>query len=300
MPSFQVAVGRFLSRLLARPLVDKGSFAKLRSALDKNGRMAPLPKGTTIEAVPHLNGEWVRPPEGVPGRVFYYLHGGGFCAGSCLSHRAFVARAAQATEASGFHLAYRLAPEHPFPAALDDAVAGYEFLLKIGISGKQILLAGDSAGGGLVLSLLLRLRDAGRPLPAAGICLSPLVDATLTSDSFKGMANADPMLTQGFLERCVDAYAGATDRRDPMLSPIAANLIGLPPLMIHVGSEELLLDDAKGLGKAAREAGVDVTLHIWEGCFHNFMAMGFIPEARAAMLLLGSFGRGKCEASRIV
>jgi acetyl esterase/lipase len=226
--------------------------------------------------------QWIRWPGGSD-RVLLYLHGGAYCLGSVHTHRELMGRMAQATGCRVLALDYRLAPEHPFPAGLEDLLAAYGWLLAQGIDPAQIFLAGDSAGGGLTVAGLLALRDAGMPLPGGGICLSPWVDLTLSGASIQERAKADPILDPASLARYAAAYAGETPLTAPLLSPLYAALHGLPPLLIQVGADEILLDDALGLARKAREAGVDVTLQVWPGLFHVFQTVAFLPETRQAL-----------------
>ncbi|MEL0029121.1 MAG: alpha/beta hydrolase, partial [Perlucidibaca sp.] len=199
-----------------------------------------------------------------------YLHGGAFFAGSPRTHRVIGRALARALGASVFLCDYRLAPEHPHPAALEDALAAWQGLLAMGYRPDQLIIAGDSAGGGLALSLTLALRDQDQPLPLALLLVSPLVDLSLGSDAMRSMAARDPMLSQALLARAVDWYRSDLPADDPQLSPIQADLTSLPPMLIQVGSEEVLLDDALALERQARAAGVCVECQIWPGLWHDF------------------------------
>ncbi|HEX8732564.1 MAG TPA: alpha/beta hydrolase, partial [Ktedonobacterales bacterium] len=187
------------------------------------------------------------------------------------------------TRARALWLDYRLAPECPFPAAVDDALAGYRWLLEQGVAPQRIVFAGDSAGGGLALATMLAAREAGLPLPAGATLLSPWTDLTGESSSAKSRAAVDPMVRGAGIAAGGRAYLAGADPRTPLASPLFADLHGLPPLLVHVGDAETLLDDSRSLAQRARDAGVEVTLHIWPGMFHVFPIFpALLPEARAA------------------
>jgi monoterpene epsilon-lactone hydrolase len=242
--------------------------------------------GAKIERVESpVKGEWISPVEGPASeRVVYYLHGGGYISGSAKSCRPITATLARLGGARVFGLDYRLAPEHHFPAGLDDALAGYRWLLSQRTDPRSIAIVGDSAGGGMTLALALRLRDAGEPLPACLVCLSPWTDMTSESDSLTANSDRDSMFVADDIERYAHAYLGDYSRRDPLASPLLANLAGLPPLLIQVGREEVLLDDARNLHAKIHAAGGSSALHIYENVPHGWhYGAPFVPEARAAL-----------------
>jgi acetyl esterase/lipase len=218
-----------------------------------------------------------------------YVHGGGFVAGSPLSHRSITVALARL----GFEVwvpDYRLAPEHPFPQGLEQLVALYGEASHGLSADQQLLLAGDSAGGGLVLSLMLMLKDQGRALPAAGALLSPLVDLTLSGHSIEANARRCAMFSRAPLERGVALYLGGQDARLPLASPVRAKLHGLPPLIIHVGKNETLLDDAVALSEACQRDGVKAQLRIWPAVPHVWQLFGrYIPEARQSLREVSDF-----------
>ncbi len=219
-----------------------------------------------------------------------YLHGGGYVIGSPRSHRHLAAAIATAAGSSALLLEYRCAPEAPFPAAVDDAVAAYRWLLDQGVSAGGIAIAGDSAGGGLTVATLLALRDAGLALPAAGVCISPWVDLTCSGASYATKAVADPIVKRAGVDEMARAYLGAADRRTPLASPLFADLRGLPPLLIQVGSEEVLLDDSVQLAERARAAGVDTTLEVWDQMIHVWhWFLPLLDEAEEAVAAVGRF-----------
>ncbi len=239
--------------------------------------------------------EWIVPQGVDTPRVVLFLHGGGYYCGSIASHRTLAANVAHACVARSLLIDYRLAPEHPFPAAIQDATAAYEFLLGQGYAPGQIMVAGDSAGGGLALALLVHLRDehlrdAHKPLPAAAICLSPWLDLTLSGSSWAANAKKDLMLDANELRQAAEIYLRGEDPRAPLASPCFADLSGLPPLLIQVGSPELLVSDSTYLAEKARAAGVEVTLELWPGMQHEWQfAARILPEAREALSHIGAF-----------
>ena len=234
---------------------------------------------------------WMITPGIVKDRAILYLHGGGYIEGSITSHQDLAQRISKVSETRMLILDYRLAPEHPFPAALEDSVCAYEWLINSeGYDPKNLIIAGDSAGGGLSIATLVKLRDQGVPLPAAAICLSPWTDLAATGDSIKLKLHEDPFITPEELMFDSRLYLGKTDPKNPYASPLYANFKGLPPLCIQVGSAEIILDDSTRLAKRAREAGVEVQLDIWEDMIHVFQAFAFIaPESTEGINKIGEF-----------
>jgi len=251
-----------------------------REAYDGLGALLPAAEGVAVEKVDAggVPAEWIGAGDGP---VVVYVHGGGYCIGSLDSHRSMLTHLASAVAGRVLAVDYRLAPEHPFPAALDDACAAYRWVVAGGADPAQVVIAGDSAGGGLTLATLVALRDAGDPLPAAGVCLSPWADLTQSGATMSEKADVDPMVHAEDLARWAAAYAGSDhDPGSSGLSPLFADLSGLPPLLVEVGTAEVLLDDARRLAERARAAGVDVTLFEGEDLIHvwHFFA-GAVPEA---------------------
>lgn len=223
-------------------------------------------------------------------RVVLYLHGGGYCVGSATTHRALAAHIARAAGAVAYVPNYRLAPEYPHPAALHDAVAAYRWLLAQGIDPVSIILAGDSAGGGLALATAVSLRDTGLPLPAALVLISPWADLSLSGDTLKSHAARDPMLSHSITSLWARLYAGALPVTHPLCSPLFAQLDGLPPMLIQVGSEEVLLSDSQRLALRAEAAGVPTRLHVYERMWHDFQVQaGLLHESDAAIFEIGAF-----------
>lgn len=261
-----------------------GPIAEQRARQERSARYFRPPKAVRCREI-SANGipaEWIEAPLASSG-VILYLHGGAYALGSINSHRQWIARLAGATGRRALAINYRLAPEHPFPAALEDALSAYHWLLDQGSEPAQIFIAGDSAGGGLALAALLALRDGGEPLPAGAICFSPWTDLTLSGASMQGKADLDPILDPDSLRKYAAYYAGDHDLSEPLISPLFAELSGLPPLLIQVGTDEILLDDATRLAERAREAGVSVTLEIGDEMFHVFHMFSFLPETKKAV-----------------
>lgn len=230
----------------------------------------PLDPAIRLERV-DANGvpaEWTKFASPDASRALLFIHGGGYVAGSVQSHRPIATAAAEALGCPVLALDYRRAPEHRFPAAVEDVIAAYSHLLGRGIPARHIAIGGDSAGGGLTMALLIAARDRGLPLPACGWCISPWVDLTCSGASLENKAAVDPMIQKPYLQELVGVYLGDADPRSPLASPVYADLAGLPPLLIQVGSAETLLDDAVALAGRAGAADVRVTLEIWPEMIH--------------------------------
>jgi acetyl esterase/lipase len=221
--------------------------------------------------------------------VLLYLHGGGYLLGSIATHRALAARIAEAAGIRALIIDYRLAPEHPFPAALEDALAAYDFLLGQGFAPERVAIGGDSAGGGLTLATLLSLRDSGRPLPGAAIALSPWTDLAATGESIQ--TRDDPMLgSKDDLVATASLYLDGADPRTPTASPLYADLAGLPAIAIQVGTAEKLLDDSTRVADRIRGAGGQVDLEVYDDLIHVFQSLApHVPESLEAIEKLGSF-----------
>jgi acetyl esterase/lipase len=238
--------------------------------------------------------QWITAP-GVPqGRLIIYFHGGAYAACSPTTHQDLISRLSRASGAAALGVDYRLAPEHVFPAAVEDSIAAYNWALGHGFEPGNIVLAGDSAGAGLVLSVLLAAKDSGVPLPAAGVCFSPWVDLECIGSSMSANDHLDDFIKYGGLSAKAQSYLGDADPKHPLASALFADLTGLPPLLIHVGSAETLLDDSTRLGEVAEKAGVDVTLKIWDDMVHVWQAFAAIlPEGQQSIEETGSFIREK-------
>lgn len=295
MASVRGRIVRLLLQYRIVRVVKEGApVAEQRKVMERASALALLPRGTRTEAVTvgGVPGEWVTTPGVATDRALLYLHGGSYTAGSPRTHRALVARLARTSGARGLTLDYRLAPEHRFPAAVEDATAAYRWLLASGIRPEHVVVAGDSAGGGLALALALALREAGDPLPAGVACISPWTDLAGTGESVVTRAKVDPMLSPAEMGPGARRYLGDVDPRTPLASPLYADLRGLPPLLVQVGDAEILLDDSTRLAERARAAGVEARLRVWPGMWHVWHAFApFVPEASRAIDELGAFAR---------
>ncbi len=239
-----------------------------------------------------VKAEWIAAPKAAADRVILYCHGGGYVLGSIHSHRDMCERLSRAGEARVLALDYRLAPEHPFPAAVEDATAAYRWLLKQGIRPKRIAISGDSAGGGLTFATLLALKKAGDPMPACATPLSPWVDLEGLGESMTSKVNEDPMVAKHLIEQMGKTYVQSGNLRDPLAAPLYGDLRGLPPLLVQVGSRETLLDDAVRMAEKAKKAGVDVELDVWQGQIHVWQIFASrLDEGEQAIQKLGAFIR---------
>ena len=292
-----------IQAIRSQPDLHGAPIEQRRAAMEAVTVMFPVPDDVTREPVDAggVPAEWIAAPGTDADRIIYYLHGGGYAIGSINTHREMISRLSRASGARALAIDYRLAPEHPFPAAIEDATTAYRWLLSTGVDPARVVIAGDSAGGGLTVATLISLRDAGDPLPAAAVCLSPWVDLEMTGDSMTTKAEADPMITQKDVLEGAQAYLNGADPRAPLASPIHADLSGLPPLLIHVGTAEVLLDDSTRLAERARSAGVDVTLEPWDDMIHVFQFFAsMLPEAQQAIDRMGEFVRQHTGAKAAV
>ncbi len=290
--AFEVVVG-FLRE--ADLLGGGKSPEELRAAMNATSTAAPLPDGVTREPVDvgGVPAEWTRTADAAADAALLYLHGGGYVIGSPATHRNLCVSLATELGAPVLSIDYRLAPEHPHPAAVDDATAAYRWLLDEGFAPDRLAIAGDSAGGGLTIATLLKLRDEGVPLPAAAAPISPWVDIAMTGDTMRTLADDDPLVNPAGLRNLAGWFIGDGDALDPYASPLYADLAGLPPLLIHVGEVETLLDDARRIHDRLLAAGVDSTLVVFPEMVHVFHAfVGIVPEAADAIAQIGRYLRG--------
>jgi monoterpene epsilon-lactone hydrolase len=289
MTSFQAKIAKKVLQIQPYGWA-KGTVDEQRSRQEKTTRYVKIPKEIHCQPfkINDISAEWISCSPAVDG-VILYLHGGAYSLGSINVHREYLARLALSTRVKVLAINYRLAPEHPFPAALEDSVTTYHWLLEQGYASSRIVIAGDSAGGGLTVSTLLSIRDAGDPLPACAICISPWLDLTFPGKSIKTKAINDSILNFDQLEIYAKYYAGDFDRNLPLISPAFADLKGLPPLLIHVGTNEILLGQAIQFVENARIFGVDVTLETWEGMFHVFQILSFLPETHKSLDQITTF-----------
>ncbi len=233
---------------------------------------------------------WISHREHCEPRVVIYLHGGGYVIGSNHTHMELACRIAKASRAQVMMLDYRLAPEHPFPAALDDALTAYRYLLGQNILPEQIMFAGDSAGGGLTLSVLQNIRDQDLPIPAGGVCLSPWLDLTCSLSSRSRRLHRDPLITPDRVRLFARHYSAAHDAKHPSISPYFGSLQGLPPVLMQVGGDEILLTECKHFHRRARQSKAPVTLEVWPHMFHVWhFAARVLPEGRQAIRDIGGF-----------
>jgi acetyl esterase/lipase len=285
-----------IQQLKANPLLEQPEIEAVRAGFEQMAALFPVPADVKCEPVTAgaVKAEWVTAPGAASDRVILHLHGGGYVIGSINTHRALAAGLSRAAKARVLLIGYRLAPEHPHPAAVEDATAAYRWLLAQGLSPKRVAIAGDSAGGGLTIATLVALRDAGEKLPAAGVCLSPWVDLEGIGDSMRTKAELDPMVKKDGLVQLATLYLGGKHPRTPLAAPLYADLSGLPPLLILVGTSETLLDDASRIAERARKAGVAVTYEPAEGMIHVWQLFAsMLDEGQQSIERIGEYVRSK-------
>ena len=288
----QQQLDSLIQMLKAQPIDPNASIEKTRAGFEQMTVMLPVEADVKCEPVNAggIKAEWVSAPGADAGRVILYLHGGGYVIGSINTHRAISGRISRAAKARVLLIDYRLAPEHPFPAAVEDSIAAYRYLLAQGTRPGRIAVAGDSAGGGLAIATLVAIKEAKLPMPAAGVGLSPWVDLEGIGESMTTKAKADPMVQKDGLLQMAAAYLAGKDPRSPLAAPLYADLSGLPPLLIQVGTAETLLDDATRLAERARKSGVNVTLEPWENMVHVWQAFApILDEGQQAIDKIGAF-----------
>jgi acetyl esterase/lipase len=270
-------------------------WAERRQRLDEVGSFWPVASDVKLDPVDldGVPGEWSAVPGSDPSRVLLFFHGGGYCSGSLRSHRRMVTEAGRSAGIRTLAVGYRLAPEHPFPAAMEDALTAWRFLRKQGIAARHIAVGGDSAGGGLAIVLNNELRDAKEELPGCAWLVSPWTDLTMSGSTLTTKDNVDPIIHAGYLGELADACVPpGTGRKDPRVSPLYAELNGLPPILIQVGSAETLLEDATRFAAAAGAADVSVTLEIWPHMIHAWpMWNAHLKSGRSALAHAGAFMR---------
>jgi acetyl esterase/lipase len=276
------------AKLASRPRSD--DYRQRRRDFDARSLEYGVPRDVTVEPVTAggVRAEWTSTPKDSSDRALLFLHGGGYVIGSLDSHRHLVAEAGRAAGCWALALDYRLAPEHPFPAAVEDAVAGYRYLLARGLKPGRIAIAGDSAGGGLVVAAMVAIREAGLAQPGCGWCISPWVDMEMLGETMTSKSAADPMVQKAGVAEMARLYLNGADPRSPLAAPLYADLSGLAPLLIQVGAAETLLDDAIRLAKLAGAADVRVDLQIWPEMIHVWPL--FHPELKAGLRALDAAG----------
>jgi monoterpene epsilon-lactone hydrolase len=292
MPSIRSRIFYLLLKYQKSPFDSNNTLQRQRALLESQAKHAPMPPRVDVQriTVGNLSAEWLLPLGASRDRAVLYLHGGGYTMGSCNTHRALAARISVACKTPLLLIEYRLAPEYPFPAALEDSTDAFRWLIIQGISSRKIAIAGDSAGGGLAVATTLALRDKGNPLPVAVACLSPWTDLTVSGDSISTRAKADPLISRESSLKHAAWYVGQHDPGSPLVSPINADLRGLPPMLIQVGDYEILRSDSVRLGETARQVGVDATLEVWDGMWHVWHLFArFVPEAQRAIDKIGAF-----------
>jgi epsilon-lactone hydrolase len=267
-----------------------------RQGLEALSALTPLAKDINVEktSIEGIPAEWVTAPNAVEDRVFLYLHGGAYIMGSCNTHRYIASKLARSTAARVLVPEYRLAPENPFPAAIEDAVKVYRWLISSGFAPDKIIIGGDSAGGGLTLATLISLKDEEEALPALAVLLSPWTDMEGTGESMETRADVDPWLSPDASRTTPALYIRDMDPRHPLVSPIYADLSGLPTMLVHVGNDEILLSDSARLVDRARASGVEITFKIWDEMWHVFQTFA-ISEGQQAIDEIGDFVRKHLE-----
>jgi monoterpene epsilon-lactone hydrolase len=276
----------------ADPYSPTKTIEELRGTSAATGAAIPLPDGATYAIVDAngVNAEWVEAAGSSQDRTFMFIHGGGYYRGSAAGSRATAAYISAATEARVFSTDYRLAPEHPFPAAIDDVLTAYQWVLSQGVDPKRTVVGGVSAGGGLTLALLLKLKDIGGTLPAAAVPISAWTDMKQTGETLVSKADVDPTISKAYLDRMSESYLNGADPGTPLASPLYGDLSGLPPLLVQVGTAETLMDDSRVFAERATSAGVDVTYEPWEDMIHGWHGSPHIlPEAREAIVSIGDY-----------
>jgi monoterpene epsilon-lactone hydrolase len=287
-----IGIEKLMQTLRERGLPDGLSLDERRARMEDIGTRFPAPQSASINPVKIAErpAEWVCDPDTDDGRVMLYVHGGGYVQGSLASHRNLVFEIARSMKGKVLNLDYRLAPEHPFPAAVEDTVNAWAELLEMGIDPKKASFGGDSAGGGLVIAALVSARDKGLPMPSCACCISPWTDLVGSGRTMDTKALEDPMVNRAALKFFSDFYADKEDKSHPLISPLFADLAGLPPLLIQVGTAETLLDDSRRLATRARYAGVDVSYAEWEGMPHIWHIFApLLEKSRKAIIELGEF-----------
>jgi epsilon-lactone hydrolase len=284
--------------LKAGPRLDNPSVAEMRAGFEQMGKTMPVAPDVKCEPVKagSVPAEWVTAPGADASRVILYLHGGGYVIGSINTHRAMAGMLSRAAASRVLLIDYRLAPEHPFPAAVEDSVAAYKWLVAQGVAPAKIVVAGDSAGGGLTVATLVAIRDQNLKSPAGGVCLSPWIDMEAIGESITTKAAEDPMVQKEGLLGMAKHYLAGKDPRTPLAAPLYADLAGLPPLLIQVGTSETLLDDSTRLAERARKAGVKVTYEPYEKMIHVFQIFApMLDEGKEAIEKIGSFVKAQAK-----
>lgn len=292
-----MSIQNHLIRYTIRKRINKRLMATLpiklhRKGIESFGKMAKMPDGITLEqtSCDGVPAEWAVPINLITRGVVLYLHGGAYVMGSPKSHRNLSANIALASKTKVLTIDYRLAPEHPFPGAVEDAAKAYRWLLKKGFNPQKIVIAGDSAGGGLTIATILKLRELKLPLPGAAVCLSPWFDLEGLGESVQKLNQSDPMIDVEALRVFAKYYVTDEHLRNPLAAPLYADLKGLPPIYIQVSTSELLYDDTLRFEKKAKEAGIELKIDTWQKTVHVWQLFGsLLPEAGQAIKKIGAY-----------
>lgn len=302
MGSFQSNVANLIARMVRNSFfIHKAETKTQRKSFERISNFTKFPRfvksnPTSLAELPAVS---FIPKKKTTDRIVLYLHGGAYVAGSVNTHRALIARIARAAKCEAIGIDYRLAPEHPYPAALEDSLAAYKALLADGHT--NIFLVGDSAGGGLTLATMLKLREEKLPMPCGAALISPWSDLALTGESIRTKEHVDPLINPNILSTFAQKYIDEDSPKNPFISPLYADLHNMPPIFIQVGGSELLLDDATRLAKKLKKAGCDVELEIWDEMIHVWHYLGgMIPEAQNAIRGIGNFIKTTHQASKSV
>jgi len=299
MPSWQTkALNMVLHWTIKRVMSGNGTVQETRRFIEGRGRTR-LPPGVEVTPV-HANafrGEWIHTPESSDARTLLYLPGGGFMLPASAQVPLMVSRINREAGTRALLVHYRLAPEHPFPAGLEDCLAAYRHLLDLGTDPRSIVIAGDSAGGGLTLSTLLALRDDGDPMPGAAVVISPFTDFSFGGESRFANARRDPLLAPDGIARMNELYLDDTLHDNPLVSPVYGDFRGLPPVLAQVGSTEILLDDTRRVGERAVSQGAQFEVEVWEEVPHVWHVWPFLPETKAAITRIAGFIREHTEGA---
>ena len=279
---------------LKNPYTENKTIDQLRKETEDAGNKVPLPKNTKFKRVSigKIDAEWITCGEIKADKIFMFIHGGGYYRGSIAATRATVARISAEAKVRCLSIEYRLAPEHPFPAAIDDTYTVYNWLLKEGVNPKNIIVSGQSAGGGLCLALLLKLKEKKFLQPRGAVALSPWTDLTQSGKTMKINADIDPVISKKYLDRMANLYLAKTPNILPLASPLYGELTGLPPLLIQVGSAETMLDDSRRFFEKAKVAKVDVKIEVYKDMFHGWHGSAHIlKDGEKAIKNIGLFCR---------
>ena len=294
MPDRQQELGKVLEMFRVRAAMPRKTVADDRANFQEMMSEFPLDDDIVCERVGAggVPAEWITAPGAEEDRILLYLHGGGYVVGSTRTHGVMMSRMSRASGARVLGLDYRLSPENPFPAPVQDTLAAYRWLLSNGADPRKIVIGGDSAGGGLTVSTLVAMRYLGEPMPAAGFCISPWTELEPNADSYETNAEVDPTVSRARVEDLKDLYIGDKDPRAPMASPLFADLKGLPPLLVQVGSIEVILDDSTRLAERAEAVGTDVELEVWDDMPHVWHLFApILSDGQKAIERVGDFIR---------